>query len=111
MEGTHPRLGEDSQVRLLCGQTPVIKMIRDYSLNQPQLCRELEKVDDQINQILRLETGIFHLSIISLLSSRLCRIRSIFLEIANIERQPLWAIGRINHLSPIQLIIVDYYSH
>ena len=60
MEGTHPRLGEDSPVRLLCGQTPVIKMIRDYSLNQPQLCRELEKVDDQINQILRLETGTFH---------------------------------------------------
>ena len=53
LEGTHPRLGEDSPVRVLSGHTPVIKLIRDYSLHQPQLCLQLEKVDDQINNILR----------------------------------------------------------
>ena len=53
LEGTHPRLGEDSAVRLLAGQSPVIKLIRDYSLYQPQLCQQLVNVDDQITQILR----------------------------------------------------------
>ena len=70
LEGTHPRLGEDSCVRLLSGHTPVIKMIRDYSLHQPQLCLQLVKVDDQINNILRyrlLELGnisLFFLQIV-----------------------------------------------
>ena len=53
LEGTHPRLGENSLVRLLSGQTPVIKMISDYTLHQPQLGQQLVNVDDQINQILR----------------------------------------------------------
>ena len=53
LEGTHPRLGEDSAVSLLAGQTPVIKLIRDYSLHQPLLCQQLVNVEDQITQILR----------------------------------------------------------
>ena len=53
LEGTHPRFGENSPVRLLAGQTPVIKMISDYTLHQPQLGQQLLTVDDQINQILR----------------------------------------------------------
>ena len=97
LEGTHPRLGEDSCVRLLSGHTPVIKMIRDYSLHQPQLCLQLVKADDQINNILRFLSfvgiGKYFYSLISFFFYRLCRVKSVLLEIAEIERQPLWAIG------------------
>ena len=102
LEGTHPRLGEDSAVRLLAGQTPVIKLIRDYSLHQPQLCQQLVNVEDQITQILRFLLWNYR-NIFPLPFYRLCRIRSILLEIANIERQPLWAIGNNKILNYIHL--------
>ena len=110
LEGTHPRLGEDSAVSLLAGQTPVIKLIRDYSLHQPLLCQQLVNVDDQITQILRFYCGI-RKQLFPLPFYRLCRIRSILLEIANIERQPLWAIGNnkiLNHIH-ISPLPVTYY--
>ena len=101
LEGTHPRLGAESPVKLLCGQTPAIKMIRDYSLHQPQLCHQLEKLEDQIHNLLVfvLFAGIVKLILYGILSTRLCRVRSLLLEIANIERQPLWAIGELNRVS------------
>ena len=52
MMGTHPRLGEESNVRLLAGQSPVIKLIHDYSDNKRELDKEIKKVDDQIHKLL-----------------------------------------------------------
>ena len=77
MMGTQPRLGEDSPVMSLSGVTPAIKMIHDYSDNQTELRQKMEQIDDQIHKLLWV-----------------CRLRSILLEIAGIERQPLWALGK-----------------
>merc|ERR1712242_642645 len=76
MMGTQPRLGEDSPVMSLSGVTPAIKMIHDYSNNQTELRQKMEQIDDQIHKLLWV-----------------CRLRSVLLEIAGIERQPLWALG------------------
>ena len=39
-------------MRLLAGQSPVIKLIHDYSDNKRELDKEIKKVDDQIHKLL-----------------------------------------------------------
>lgn len=76
LQGTHPRLGHDSQVKMLGGMFPILKMIHGYTQFQPDVDRKIENVDGQVHQLLRI-----------------CRVRSLLMEIVDPSKQPLWTLG------------------
>jgi len=55
LQGTHPRLGHDSPVKMLGGMFPILKMIHGYTQFQPDVDKKIENVDGQIHQLLRLD--------------------------------------------------------
>ena len=49
--GTHPRLGEQSCVRLLTGLYPVLKIIHNYTQINLKTCQEADILNDQIHDL------------------------------------------------------------
>ena len=47
LQGTHPRLGEESHVKVLSGMFPVLKTIHKYTIDD-DLGRQITQTEDQI---------------------------------------------------------------
>ena len=92
LQGTHPRLGHDSQVKMLGGMFPILKMIHGYTQFQPDVDKKIENVDGQIHQLLRLLI-FWAFWILSVFAFRICRVRSLLMEIVDPSKQPLWTLG------------------
>ena len=74
--GTHPRLGESSLVRKLSGLYPVLSKLYKYCHFQPEVDRAVTGLENHMVQMLKL-----------------CRLRSLFIDIVDGENQAMWTIG------------------
>ena len=52
LQGTHPRLGEESHVKVLSGMFPVLKTIHKYTIDA-DVEREITKMENQIISLVK----------------------------------------------------------
>ena len=52
LQGTHPRLGEESHVKVLSGMFPVLKIIHKYAIDV-DVERQITKMENQIMSLVK----------------------------------------------------------
>ena len=52
LQGTHPRLGEESPLKVLAGMFPILKMIHGYTINE-DIERQISIIENQIMTLVK----------------------------------------------------------
>ena len=59
LQGTHPRLGEDSNVKVLSGMFPVLKIIHKYAIDV-DVERQITKMENQIMSLVKYQKRTYY---------------------------------------------------
>ena len=57
LQGTHPRLGEESHVKVLSGMFPILKTIHKYTIDM-DIERQITKMENQIITLVKYQQKI-----------------------------------------------------
>ena len=55
LQGTHPRLGEESHVKVLSGMFPILKTIHKYTIDM-DIERQITKMENQIITLVKYQS-------------------------------------------------------